>query len=156
MKGFRDFVLRGNVVDLAVAVVIGTAFTAIVTAIVTGLITPLLAALFSANSLDKALVVAIPTLSGGSAKLLFGAVLGAVINFLIVAAVIYFVFVLPVNRLKRIAFARQKASRQATPANTPPTETELLIQIRDLLAGRPSAEGDHVLPTASDRARSGG
>ena len=146
MKGFRDFVLRGNVVDLAVAVVIGTAFTAIVTTIVTGLINPVIGALFSANSLDKALVVGIPTLAGGSAKLLFGAVLGALINFLIVAAVVYFVFVLPINRLKRLAFERQKADEQATPANTPPTETELLIQIRDLLAGRPSAEGDHALP----------
>jgi large conductance mechanosensitive channel len=149
MKGFRDFVLRGNVVDLAVAVVIGTAFTAIVTVLVTGLINPLIAVLFNANSLDKALVVAIPTLSGGSAKLLFGAVLGAVINFLIVAAVVYFVLVLPINRLKRIAYERQKADEQATPADTPPTETELLIQIRDLLAGRPSPEGDHTLPATA-------
>jgi large conductance mechanosensitive channel len=146
VKGFRDFVLRGNVVDLAVAVVIGTAFTAIVTVVVTGLINPLIAVLFNANSLDKALVVAIPTLSGGSAKLLFGAVLGAIINFLIVAAVVYLVLVLPINRLKRVAFQRQKADAQATPAGAPPTETELLIQIRDLLAGRPSPEGDHALP----------
>ncbi len=149
MKGFRDFVLRGNVVDLAVAVVIGTAFTAIVTALVSGLINPLIAVLFNANSLDKALVVAIPTFSGGSAKLLFGAVLGAVINFLIVAAVVYFALVLPINRLQRIAFERQKADTQATPADTPPTEAELLIQIRDLLAGRPSPEGDHLLPSTA-------
>jgi large conductance mechanosensitive channel len=153
VKGFRDFVLRGNVVDLAVAVVIGTAFTAIVTAIVTGLINPLIAVLFNASSLDQALVVAIPTLSGGSAKLLLGAVLGAIINFLIVAAVVYFVLVLPVSRLKRIAFERQKASEQATPVDTPPTETELLIQIRDLLAGRPSPEGDHALPAAAPQHR---
>jgi large conductance mechanosensitive channel len=153
VKGFRDFVLRGNVVDLAVAVVIGTAFTAIVTAIVTGLINPLLGVLFNASSLDKALVVTIPTLSGGSGKLLLGSVLGAIVNFLLVAAVIYFVFVLPINRLKRVAFERQKASEQATPANTPPTETELLIQIRDLLAGRPSPEGDHALPAAAERPR---
>ena len=143
MKGFRDFVLRGNVVDLAVAVVIGTAFTAVVTAIVTGVITPLVSALFSASSLDKALVVALPTVSGPSAKLLFGAVLGAILNFLIVAAVVYFAFVLPINRVKRLAFARQQAEARATPADTPPTEAELLIQIRDLLAGRPSPEGDH-------------
>jgi large conductance mechanosensitive channel len=153
VKGFRDFVLRGNVVDLAVAVVIGTAFTAIVTVVVTGLINPLIAVLFNANSLDKALVVAIPTLSGGSAKLLFGAVLGAIINFLIVAAVVYFVLVLPINRLKRVAFQRQKADAQATPAGAPPTETELLIQIRDLLAGRPSPEGDHRLPATASEER---
>lgn len=143
LKGFKDFLLRGNVVDLAVAVVIGTAFTAVVTAIVTGVITPLIGALFNASSLDKALVVALPTVSGQPARLLFGAVLGAILNFLIVAAVIYFAFVLPINRLQRLAFERQRIQDRATPADTPPTETELLIQIRDLLARRPSPEGDH-------------
>ena len=151
MKGFRDFVLRGNVVDLAVAVVIGTAFSAIVTAIVTGVFNPALGALFNASSLNNALQVPIPTVAGGTATLKLGAVLAAAINFLIVAAVIYFVFVLPFNRLKRVAFERQKTDDQATPANTPPTETELLIQIRDLLAGRRSPEGDHALREQHDQ-----
>ncbi|HEV7624700.1 MAG TPA: large conductance mechanosensitive channel protein MscL [Amnibacterium sp.] len=146
MKGFRDFVLRGNVVDLAVAVVIGTAFTAIVTAIVTNLIDPLIGALFSASSLNGALVVKLPTLSGAPSSLRFGAVLGAIINFVIIAAVVYFAFVLPINWAMKRAFARKQQEETATPAATPPTETELLIQIRDLLAGSPSPEGDHTLP----------
>jgi len=138
MKGFRDFVLRGNVVDLAVAVVIGTAFTAIVTAIVTNLI--------DASSLNGALIVHLPTLSGKPSDLRFGAVLGAIINFVIIAAVVYFAFVVPINYAMKKAFARRKQEESATPVETPPTETELLIQIRDLLAGTPSPEGDHTLP----------
>ena len=146
MKGFRDFVLRGNVVDLAVAVVIGTAFTAIVTAIVVNVINPLIAALFNADSLKNAFVVHLPTTAGATSDLRFGAVLGAIINFVIVAAVVYFAFVLPINYAMKRAFARKQAEETATPAATPPTETELLIQIRDLLAGTPSPEGDHTLP----------
>ena len=146
MKGFRDFVLRGNVVDLAVAVVIGAAFTAIVTSIVTNLITPLIAAIFSAGSLDRALVVHLPWVHGAGGDLRFGAVLGSIINFLIVAAVVYFAFVVPLNWAMKRAFARKQQEATATPAATPPTETELLIQIRDLLAGSPSPEGDHTLP----------
>ena len=145
MKGFRDFILRGNVIDLAVAVVIGTAFTAIVTSLVTNIFTPLIGALFKADSLNNALVVTIPTSAGKVAQLRFGAVIGAAINFVIIAAVVYFVFVLPINALLRRAFARQQAEPTATPVDAPPTETELLIQIRDLLAGAPSAEGDHAL-----------
>jgi large conductance mechanosensitive channel len=146
MKGFRDFVLRGNVIDLAVAVVIGAAFTGIVTSLVTNIFTPLIGALFNASSLDKALVVSVPTTSGGTALIRFGAVLGAAINFVVIAAVVYFAFVLPINYAVKRAFQRQKEAGSATPRDTPPTEAELLIQIRDLLAGRPSPEGDHRLP----------
>lgn len=130
MKGFREFILRGNVIDLAVAVVIGTAFTAIVTSIVTNVITPLIGALFDAKDLSDALVLRIPTLSG--ADLRFGAVLAALINFLIVAAVVYFALVLPVNALLKRAFQRQQAE-PAPAAPAPPTELDLLTQIRDLL-----------------------
>jgi large conductance mechanosensitive channel len=147
VKGFRDFLLRGNVLDLAVAVVIGAAFTAIVTSVVTNLITPLIGAVFNAKSLDGALVVKIPTLTGPAA-LRFGAVLGSVINFVIVAAVVYFALVLPANWLMKRAFQRKQEEPTATPADAPPTEAELLIQIRDLLAARPSPEGDHALPPA--------
>ena len=147
MKGFRDFVLRGNVIDLAVAVVIGAAFTAIVNSLVANIFTPLIGALFNASSLDDALVVRLPTTSGGVAMIRFGAVLGAAINFAVIAAVVYFAFVLPINFAVKRAFQRRKEADSATPADTPPTEAELLIQIRDLLAGRPSPEGDHALPT---------
>ncbi|CAQ00165.1 large conductance mechanosensitive channel protein MscL [Clavibacter sepedonicus] len=149
MKGFKDFILRGNVIDLAVAVVIGAAFTAIVTAIVTNVFNPLIGALFNASTLADAFKVDIPTSTGKPATLLFGAVLAALINFLIVAAVVYFALVVPVNHLKKTAFAKQKAAEEATPKDVPQTETELLIEIRDLLAGRPSAEGAHTIPSST-------
>ena len=149
LTGFKQFILRGNVIDLAVAVVIGTAFTAIVNTIVASIFTPIIGALFDAKDLKGALIVIIPTLGGGTAKILFGAVIAAIIQFVIVAAVVYFALVLPINRLSKINFLKRKTENAATPDDVPPTETELLIQIRDLLAGRPSPEGDHTLPTSA-------
>ncbi|MCY7325920.1 MAG: large conductance mechanosensitive channel protein MscL [Microbacteriaceae bacterium] len=149
IKGFKEFILRGNVIDLAVAVVIGAAFTAIVNSLVAGIFNPAIGALFNAESLSKALVLTIPTTSGGEpAKLMFGSVIAAAIQFVIVAAVVYFALVLPINHLKKAAFLKQKQEEAATPAELPPTETELLTEIRDLLAGRPSAEGNHSQQTA--------
>lgn len=94
-KGFRDFILRGNVMDLAVAVVIGAAFTAIVNALVADIVNPLIAAIvhkpdFSALILD---------INGGKVK--YGDFMNAVISFLLIAATVYFVFVLPVNALMK-------------------------------------------------------
>ncbi len=143
LKGFKEFILRGNVIDLAVAVVIGAAFTGIVNAIVNSVLNPAIGALFNAASLEKALPVEIPTTSGDHATLYFGAVIAAVIQFLLVAIVVYFALVVPINYLKKLAFDRQKKEEEATPVDLPPTETELLIQIRDLLSGTPSPEGDH-------------
>lgn len=133
MKGFREFLLRGNVIDLAVAVVIGTAFTALVTAVVTNIFTPLIGAIFKADSLDNALIVTIP-LTAGDAEIKFGAVIGAIINFVIIAAVVYFAFVLPINALMKRAF--QKPAEPVSTDPAPPTELDLLAQIRDLLQGR--------------------
>ena len=135
MKGFRDFILRGNVIDLAVAVVIGAAFTSIVNAIVNSVINPAIGALFDAESLNEALPVDLPTTSGGTATLYFGAVIGALINFLIVAAVIYFVLVLPVNKLRE----RQAAKKGVAEDEAGPTDVQLLAEIRDLLAQRNTA-----------------
>ena len=127
LKGFRDFIMRGNVIDLAVAVVIGAAFTAVVNSIVVNIFNPLIAAVFKADSLDGALVLPI-----GNAEVKFGAVLGAILTFLIVAAVVYFVFVLPINKMKEHAEARRKAGVVAEKA--PVTEIDVLTEIRDLLA----------------------
>ena len=139
LKGFREFVLRGNVIDLAVAVVIGAAFTAVVTTIVTAVINPAISALFNAETLAKALPVAIPTVSGGEAVLYFGAVIGAVLNFLIVAVVVYFALVVPVNHAKRKAEKRRLAGQPPVDETAAPTELELLAEIRDLLAQRDAA-----------------
>jgi large conductance mechanosensitive channel len=131
LKGFRDFIMRGNVIDLAVAVVTGAAFTAIVTAVVSGFINPLISALFNASDLSEALRVPIPTVSGGHSQLMFGSIIGAIINFLAVAAVVYFVMVMPMNHFKDRLDARKKAGQPDEPPA--PTDVELLAEIRDLL-----------------------
>lgn len=117
-KGFREFILRGNVVDLAVAVVIGAAFNTVVERVVDSLITPVIGMFFQADSLDTALLLALP----GGGTIAFGAIIGALLNFLIVAAVVYFAFVMPMNKMRK-------------PSDEPeaPTQEELLAEIRDLL-----------------------
>ncbi|MBB2974966.1 large conductance mechanosensitive channel [Microbacterium endophyticum] len=132
IKGFKEFILRGNVIDLAVAVVIGAAFTAIVTALVTGFINPLIGVIFQVGSLDK-WTWDVPVLIGdGVSTFAIGSMVGAVINFLAVAVVVYFAFVFPMNRIK--ARAATKAGVNEEPESEPlPTEQELLMQIRDLL-----------------------
>ena len=133
LKGFKEFILRGNVIDLAVAVVIGAAFTGIVNAIVNSVFNPAIGALFNAETLAEALPVSIPTTSGGIATMYFGAVIAAVIQFLLVAVVVYFALIVPINYLKRSAFKKQQQGNVDTePA--PPTELELLAEIRDLLS----------------------
>jgi large conductance mechanosensitive channel len=93
LKGFRDFILRGNVVDLAVAVVIGAAFGAIVTAMVSDLITPLIAAIGHQPSFKELSV----TVHGG--KILYGDFLDHLISFVLIAATVYFFVVVPVGKL---------------------------------------------------------
>ena len=93
MKGFREFVLRGNVVDLAVAVVIGAAFGTVVSSFVENLLTPLVAAIGGQPDF-AALAVEL-----NGSRLYYGAFLNAVISFLVIAATVYFLVVVPVNRL---------------------------------------------------------
>jgi large conductance mechanosensitive channel len=127
IQGFKEFILRGSVIDLAVAFVIGVAFTAIVNVLVSALINPLIGLFFAADSLDTALQVTVPTLFGGTSTFSFGAIIGAIINFLAVALVVYLVFVVPMNK------ARERAAAKAGIVEEPLTEPELLVQIRDLL-----------------------
>ncbi|MGA8029036.1 MAG: large conductance mechanosensitive channel protein MscL [Bryobacteraceae bacterium] len=93
MKGFKQFILRGNVLDLAVAVVIGAAFGAVVTALVKDLITPLIAAIVKAPDFSNIFF----TVNGS--KFLIGEFINALISFLLIAAAVYFFVVLPVNTL---------------------------------------------------------
>jgi|KBSMisStandDraft_5_1062788.scaffolds.fasta_scaffold1084098_2 large conductance mechanosensitive channel len=116
-KGFREFLLRGNVIDLAVAVTIGTAFTAVVMAVTSSLLHPLVNVFLGGG------------VSGGKLRWLgqvfdFGAVINALISFAIIAAVVYFVVVIPMRKLVH------------EPKKEPPDEAALLLQIRDLLAQR--------------------
>ena len=138
LKGFKEFILRGNVIDLAVAVVIGAAFTNVVNSLVNNVFNPALGALFNAASLEKALPVTIPTTSGDTATMYFGAVIGAVIQFVLVALVVYFAIIVPINYLSKLSFKKKEAGIvEDKPA--PPTELELLTDIRDLLAKRDPA-----------------
>ena len=135
IKGFRDFIARGNVIDLAVAVVIGAAFGAIVAAIVDSLVNPLIGLLFNGDGLSNSLKVTVPSLGGGEVTFAFGAIIAAIISFLAVAIVVYFAFVLPMNKWRERAAAKAAANAEpAAPAG--PTQEELLAQIRDLLAAR--------------------
>ena len=93
MKGFRDFITRGNLIELAVAVVIGTAFTAVVTAIVADLITPLIAAIGGQPKFSDL------TFTVHGSKFLYGAFINALLSFLIIAAVVYFLIVMPMTRV---------------------------------------------------------
>jgi large conductance mechanosensitive channel len=119
-KGFRDFLMRGNVVELAVAVIIGAAFSGVVDGLIKGIIDPLIA--FFAPGDVKALETALLL---GPFK--FGLVISAIINFLLKASVVYFLIVRP--------FARLAARLTPAPAPAPgPSATEkLLVEIRDLL-----------------------
>jgi len=127
IKGFKDFILRGNVVDLAVAVVIGAAFGAIVTTFTDKIIKPLINAITPAGSPGLGV-----TLVAGkdSTYIDFAALITAAINFVIVAAVVYFVIVVPINAIQ----ARRRRNEEPGPAD--PTDVELLAEIRDLLAAQ--------------------
>ncbi|WP_200919664.1 large conductance mechanosensitive channel protein MscL [Rathayibacter sp. Leaf296] len=148
INGFKEFILRGNVIDLAVAVVIGAAFTTIVNAIVTGIFNPLIGVIFDASSLDSLVWQIRPAGNGQDASVLaWGSVLSALIQFVIVAFVLYFAFVLPINHLKNAAFKKKMDDAPAA-EDKAPTELELLADIRDLLANGGTAttanSGKHV------------
>jgi large conductance mechanosensitive channel len=131
IKGFKEFILRGNVIDLAVAVVIGGAFTAVVNSIVASVINPIVALFYQPNESGQFG----PTLTGFYGQQVtfpLGDLISAVISFLAVAVVVYFVFVYPMNRLKERAAARAGLSEAAEEPKLP-TEQEILVQIRDLL-----------------------
>ena len=99
LKGFKDFILRGNVIELATAVIIGGAFTAIVTAISDKIINPLIAAVGSPDVGGLGFRIR-PEVEATFVD--FGAVITAAINFLIIAAVVYFVIIMPMNKLSEM------------------------------------------------------
>lgn len=134
---FREFVLRGNVVELAVAVVIGVAFGVVVTSLVENLLTPLVAAVFGEPDFS-ALSVTI-----NDSELLYGSFLNSVISFLSVAAAVFFFVVSPLNALVE---RRRRALAEGAPAEegeaepaTLSDEAVLLTEIRDLLRTRPGS-----------------
>ncbi|MFH9423658.1 large conductance mechanosensitive channel protein MscL [Streptomyces sp. NPDC017529] len=138
LTGFKEFLMRGNVIELAVAVVVGAAFTNIVNAVVKGVINPIVGALGSQN-LDhyKTCLTTCHTdaKSGDFTDgiyILWGSVLSAVLTFVITAAVVYFLMILPMNKWK----ARQDAKKPVDDSPLAPTEVELLTEIRDALVAQ--------------------
>jgi large conductance mechanosensitive channel len=140
-KGFKDFLLRGNVVDLAVAVVIGAAFTAVVSSFTESFLQPLIGLVGGGG------------VNGGSVEVdgqffTWGDFLNQLITFALTAAVVYFVVVLPM----RTIVERRKRGEEAGPVA--PTQVELLVEIRDLLRAQqgqgpapdPSGPGTTTLP----------
>ena len=124
LKGFKEFISRGNVVELAVGVIIGAAFKNIVDALVDGIINPLIAAVIGKPDFSDAFIL---TLNGTDVK--FGVLITAVINFILMAFAIYFCIVVPMNALN----ARRKKAEELAEEEAS-DEVKLLTEIRDALA----------------------
>jgi large conductance mechanosensitive channel len=133
-KGFKEFIARGNVVELAVAVVMGAAFSAIVNALVADIITPLITAIFGQPNY-AALVITVH-----KSQIKYGLFINAVIAFLLVAIGVYFFIVLPINKLnERARIHRGLPAKADVPVG--PTDIELLTEIRDALVALGGGSG---------------
>jgi large conductance mechanosensitive channel len=131
LKGFKEFLARGNIVDLSVAVVIGTAFTALVTKFTDSIIQPLINRIGAGEESDYG-ILRIDI--GGGQAIDFNVLLTAAINFILVAAVVYFLVVMPYNRLRKKGEVEQAQD----------TELTLLTEIRNILAETNGQSGKHV------------
>jgi large conductance mechanosensitive channel len=120
LKGFKEFILRGNVVDLAVAVVIGAAFGAVVAAFVKDLITPLIAAIFGQTDFSSL------SFTINKSEFFYGAFINAVVTFVLVAAAVYFVVVVPMNAVA----ARRAKGEDPTTRECPECLSEIPIGAR--------------------------
>jgi len=145
LKGFKDFIARGNVIDLATAVIIGAAFTGLVSAFTDNVVQPLISRIGATPGSDYGFL-RIPL--GNDIAIDFNAVISAAINFLIIALVVYFVIVLPYKKLKE----------RDTKVEEEETQLTLLTEIRDLLAENGSTAGKHGAEAAlgADKSKSDG
>lgn len=134
LRGFKNFIMQGNVIDLAVAVVIGTAFAAVINALVESVLMPLISALVGAPDFDSFAVVDI---NGNLIR--FGVLLTQVVNFLLIAAAIYFVVVMPMNKVIEARHRKHGAPEEEEDENI-----TLLKEIRDQL----TAQTERVNPEA--------
>ncbi len=136
---FRSFIAKGNVIDLAVGIIIGGAFTGIVNSLVNDIITPIIGALmggidFSDYFLPLSSAVTAPTLAAAKeqgAVFAYGSFITVIVNFLILAWIIFWM----VKVVNRIRIAEDKKPAEAAPA-PPPADVQLLTEIRDLLKTR--------------------
>jgi len=131
LKGFKEFLSRGNIVDLSVAVVIGTAFTALVTKFTDSIIQPLINRIGAGKDSDYGILrIGI----GGGQSIDLNILLSAAINFILVAAVVYFLVMVPYNRLRKKGEVEQAQD----------TELAILTEIRNILAETNGQSGKHV------------
>lgn len=128
LKGFKEFIMRGNVVDLAVAVVIGVAFGAVVTALVKDLITPIVAAIVGKPDFSNL------TFTINRSKFLYGDFINAALQFVLIAAAIYFFVIVPIKKLTEMQARRRAAGQLDEVASVTSDEAILLREIRDLLS----------------------
>ncbi|GGL09864.1 large conductance mechanosensitive channel protein MscL [Streptomyces flaveus] len=139
LEGFKTFLMRGNVVDLAVAVVIGAAFTNIVNSVVKGVINPLVGTIGTKNLDNYSSCIKGPCTGTGATaegvRIMWGSVLGATLSFVITAAVVYFLMVLPMSKYLARQAARQKEKEGAHEV-IEVTELEVLKEIRDALVAQ--------------------
>ncbi|SFO88129.1 large conductance mechanosensitive channel protein MscL [Tranquillimonas alkanivorans] len=143
LKEFREFISRGNVMDMAVGIIVGAAFTAIVNSVVKDLINPVIGVIIGGIDFSNFFIVMsgdgeyaslIEAREAGAAVFAYGSFFMAIINFLIIALVV-FLLVKLVNRVKEAA--ERKSQEEATPAAPAgPSEKDILIEIRDALKAR--------------------
>jgi large conductance mechanosensitive channel len=136
LKGFKDFISRGNIVDLSIAVVIGTAFTGLVTKFTDSIIEPLISRIGAGDTDYGILRIGI----GGGQTVDLNILLSAVINFILIAAVVYFLIVVPYNRFRKKGEVAQASE----------TELSLLTEIRDLLAKHSPANNSAKSPAETE------
>ncbi|MEY4531865.1 MAG: hypothetical protein RLZZ156_2586 [Deinococcota bacterium] len=122
LEGFKNFLMRGNVVDLAVGVIIAGAFGAVTASLVADVFTPLLGMLFGAPDFSS---IVIGAGADGKGGIFIGKFINSIINFMMVSAAVYFFIVVPMNKMK-------KPEAPAAPA-APTADQALLTEIRDLL-----------------------
>jgi large conductance mechanosensitive channel len=127
LKGFRDFILRGNIVDLAIAVVIGLAFNGLISKLTDDFIKPLIALIGGGKGVGAG------SFTVRGVHFLWADFINAIINFVIIAAVLYFLVVVPMNKLNEL----RRRGVPTTEAPAPPTDEAILLgEIRDLLAAQ--------------------
>jgi large conductance mechanosensitive channel len=130
IKGFKEFLLRGNVIDLAVAVVIGAAFGAVVTALVADIFTPLIGAIAGQHDFSSL------SFRINKSEFKYGDLINKIVSFLLIAAAIYFFVVVPIKKMTELRERRQAAGQEPDEASPVSDELAVLSEIRDLLRQR--------------------
>ncbi|RBP99367.1 large conductance mechanosensitive channel protein MscL [Bifidobacterium xylocopae] len=148
LAGFKQFISRGSMVDMAVGVVMGSAVTAVVNSIVKNLLSPLIAMIFGKPDLSGLL-----TISNGKATISFGAIIGDILNFILVAAAIYFCIILPMNKLRDLTrLASSSGNDQKTKDDTPSPDQQTVQLLQSILDQMKAAGGTEATTKSTDKA----